>query len=86
MIITFICVGFVGLTINLSDGKNRYNQIFYNVSQAIDDWDYPNGLVQDDIDGFVFKTSRNDPKIIMLGDSHIQQYSPRWLNSTNKEK
>ena len=67
-------VGSMGGVVNINDGITTFNQKLKYISDAKGDWDYPNGLIKRN--GF-YSTSEEDPTVLLVGDSHIEQYGPR---------
>jgi len=78
-----LLVGAIGLHINNNGGNTPYNLKLKYVSDAKGDWEYPNGLHKRDM-ARVFYTSDKQTEVIFLGDSHIEQYSPRVVNLYQK--
>jgi len=69
-------VGFMGFLINKNGGLTTFNQQLKYVSDAKGDWEFPNGLIRRT--GF-YSTSEADPTVLLVGDSHIEQYGPRFV-------
>lgn len=55
-------------------------------TEALGDWEYPNGLRGTDIDGrgFYGKIGAED-KVLFFGDSHVAQYGPRIVKLLNED-
>ena len=69
-------VGVVGLYIHNKKGVTPYNFSSIHISEAKGDWEYPDGLIKRN--GF-YSTSEEDPTVLLVGDSHIEQYGPRLV-------
>jgi len=76
LIIGLILVGFMGWIIK-GNGETPYNIELKKISDARDDWLHPGNLLGRN---GVFYTSESDASILFMGDSHIEQYSPRVLD------
>ncbi len=87
LVVTMTGLFVFGLTAFLNDGfPNRYFAQYYKeVENAITDWQFPQGLVSQSVKGHSYvSTSGNSPVIAFIGDSHIDQFSPRALDLYNK--
>jgi peptidoglycan/LPS O-acetylase OafA/YrhL len=52
--------------------------------KAVNDWDFPNGLKERQINNIKYLTNSDlPPDILFIGDSHIEQFSPRVVYLTN---
>ncbi len=81
LVISLCIVGSLGYLIYKVDGKTVWNEKADHINKARNEWSYPDGLIKAKIgDADVFKTSEASPNIIFLGDSHIEQYSPRIVD------
>lgn len=74
LIVMIAFIGITGFFVQNVGGETRYNQKLKYISEAKNDWAYPNGLI--DRNGFL-STSTKDPSVLFFGDSHIEQYGPR---------
>jgi peptidoglycan/LPS O-acetylase OafA/YrhL len=76
--IMLLLLGTYGFGVYLRDGVTSNNFEYQRISRAHGDWDYPGSLRVEIINGLTFaKTSQKEPKIFIIGDSHVEQYGPR---------
>ena len=73
-------LGAVGLYFSCIGGITPYNLKLEFISEAKNDWAYPNGLVKRD--GY-WATSKNPVKVVMFGDSTIEAFGPRIVDQYN---
>ena len=76
LIIIIVVIGSIGIYIKLNGGKTPYNSSLNYIAKAKGDWDYPKGLQKGDINQ-VWYTSKKSAEVIFLGDSKVEQHSPR---------
>jgi peptidoglycan/LPS O-acetylase OafA/YrhL len=79
--ILMIANSLIGFLISNEKLVSRHsNPIINNVVRASMDWDYPDGLDAIKINGLkLFLKKTGVEKVLFVGDSHIQQYSPRVI-------
>ncbi len=89
LILGLLFVGSIAWYVNKNNGETHYNQALKYISDAKDDWAYPDGLHRSADVERVFVTSEKPVQVIFLGDSHIEQYGPRvvdlYKNGLSKE-
>lgn len=57
------------------------------IIKAIGDWEYPSGLKKVETSGIDIYVNRSShPEVVLFGDSHIEQYSPRVTLLTKDDK
>lgn len=78
LLILMTTIGFAGFYTYKHDGITEYNLKYKYISDATNDWTYPIGLISKP-DGLL-STSKLKPSILLLGDSHVEQYGPRVVN------
>lgn len=55
------------------------------IVKAINDWAYPDGLVRIVGDGFdYYANNSEEPEVLFIGDSHIDQYGPRIVKLSHE--
>jgi peptidoglycan/LPS O-acetylase OafA/YrhL len=78
---------FAGLLIYKSQGfpERIFSKRFSTITDAYNDWDFPGKLIREttSADNYYWKNSDQPPLIAFIGDSHIEQFAPRILNSNN---
>lgn len=77
----------IGIIVNQGLINTRINQPqLTKVIDAVNDWSYPNFLKKGSFDGnkYYFLNGGSGGKTLFLGDSHIEQYSPRALSVVKK--
>ena len=80
-------VGGVGYTTYKENGLGFRFSNYENVSNAIGDWGYPEGLhAITFMDTPVYLNAADNPEVVLFGDSHLEQYGPRIVNLTNEGK
>lgn len=53
---------------------------YIEIEKAITDWDFPKGLIVNNINGIKYlSTSDLPPSVLFIGDSHTDQFAPRIL-------
>lgn len=75
-------VGSVGWYMYKTDGVTSYNLRLKYISDATNDWGYPNGL-KVKANG-LFSTSEIKPTILFFGDSYVEQFGPRIVDLYQK--
>ena len=80
LILGLLFVGSIAWYVNKNKGETHYNQALKYISDAKDDWAYPDGLHRSANVERVFVTSEKPVQVIFLGDSHIEQYGPRVVD------
>lgn len=82
-----IAVGYVGYNCFKRDGYEFRGiaKQFKVISEAINDWKYPQGLLVQTRGGIeLHGTSEQSPSVIFFGDSHIEQFGPRVVDLNQK--
>lgn len=75
-----------GLVVNKGMINTRINQPqLSKVIEAVNDWTYPDFLKKESFNGdkYYFLDGSSGRKTLFLGDSHIEQYSPRVVSVVN---
>tara|TARA_B100000676_G_scaffold308832_1_gene370695 strand:+ start:2104 stop:4131 length:2028 start_codon:yes stop_codon:yes gene_type:complete len=80
LILGLFFVGSIGWLVKNNNGETNYNYALKYISDAKDDWAYPDGLHRSANVERVFVTSEKPVQVIFLGDSHIEQYGPRVVD------
>jgi len=86
LLILMLAVGYSGFYSYIHDGLKfrKFAKETEIISAAINNTEYPRGLISKNTDGIVFHATREQsPKILFLGDSHIEQFSPRVVKLDN---
>lgn len=87
LFVLMIVVGYVGYNSFKRDGlefRSTAKQ-FKIISDAMNDWKYPQGLMAQTRDGIEFYgTSTQAPSIVFFGDSHIEQFGPRIVSLSHE--
>jgi peptidoglycan/LPS O-acetylase OafA/YrhL len=80
-------VGLLGYKAYIADGypERSFAAQFKNVSDAIEDWEGDRNLKDSNYLGHqVITNSSQKPEILMIGDSHIEQFLPRIVKLSEK--
>ncbi len=80
LVLGLFFVGSIAWYVNKNNGETHYNHALKYISDAKDDWAYPDGLHRSADVERVFVTSEKPVQVIFLGDSHIEQYGPRVVD------
>ncbi len=93
LLFSLVALGGTGLAISITPALQQTRLTGYvneEAIKAIDDWAYPSGLIS----RFDLKqgsspvqynaNSSKNPKILLVGDSHMEQYSPRIVHLTKE--
>jgi len=83
LIVLIVFVGTTGMYFQNTEGLTHHNQKLSYISKAMNDWEYPKGLIERN--GFL-STSNKDPSVLFIGDSHIEQYGPRIVQQYSHGK
>jgi len=76
-----VCAALLGFSSNQSFIMGRLdNKETRKISNAISDWTYPGGR------GKPYVVGRGTPKVVFIGDSHMEQYWPRAQVVSAKDK
>ncbi|VTU19080.1 acyltransferase family protein [Variovorax sp. PBL-E5] len=74
--VAFVVLGVLAAT-QIFDGRHS-DPYFKKTAAAAHDWGYPDGLTPIKVDGEVlFQTGHGKRRVLLFGDSHIEQYGPR---------
>ncbi len=79
--------GLAGYGIYVLDGLPRrdFAVEFKNVSEAVEDFEYAAGLLETSYQGqFVLANTTQPPKVLFIGDSHIEQFFPGVVTLTRE--
>ena len=77
LIFLIFLVGCIGFFNYYNGGQTPYNYKIKHITDAQNDWEYPDGLINQ-ID--YYSTSEKSSKVIFFGDSHIESFGPRIVN------
>jgi peptidoglycan/LPS O-acetylase OafA/YrhL len=82
-----IIAGLTGWVVKQYGGITGYNAQFLYITQAKEDWAYPDGLISAGIDGQeIWSTGPARSKLLFAGDSHMAQYGPRIVDLYRRGK
>lgn len=87
--LSMIIVGLLGYQTYRADGypERSFAAQFKNVSEAIEDWEGGRNLMDLNYLGHqVIANSTQAPEILLIGDSHIEQFLPRIAQLTKEDK
>lgn len=80
-IMTVVFISGIVVNLNMMRPKNS-SATFENYLSAMNDWEYPNRLKPlKAIPRAFYINSRNSDTTLLIGDSHIEQYSPRVVDT-----
>jgi peptidoglycan/LPS O-acetylase OafA/YrhL len=87
LIMLLIIAGGIGSWIYSKDGFKHRIESDANIKEALEDWSYPGKLKRVKNNGISYISNKiQKPRVIFLGDSHLEQYGPRVSDLSNKNK